>query len=571
MSPARIAAEPQGAEARPASRNDWRLVLVMFAFLLAYGAVAVRLAATALADPEEPARARAAQPETPGRGRLVDRDGRLLAASLPAFALYADPREIRDPAGAAAQLAPIFPEIGEARLARQLSANRKFVWVARPVSPRQKAAVMDLKPAIPGLKFGRRDMRIYPAGRVAAHVVGRVTPGREGVNAAELVGAAGAERHFDARLNDAALRDTPVALSLDLPVQAALTEVLEAGIAHTGAKGGAAVLLDVRSSEVLALVSLPDFDPNRRVETMGGGAANPRFNRAMKGLYELGAVFKPITAAIALDVGVVGPETMIETGSPIYFGRQRIGDMHRMPPAMSVADVIRRSSNVGAARLARAIGTERFRSYLDRFGLLAPLPLELGEAPSARPMLPPKWSDLSSMTISFGHGLAVSPLHLAAAFATIANDGRKVVPTLSKGGRGPGPQVISERTAGEMLDMLRAVVVRGTGRRTDIPGYFVAGKTGTADKAREDGRGYHHDRVLASFAAVFPTPDPRYTLLIMLDEPTDPETGRREASRTAVPVTARAIRRIGPMLGLRPIPEPVLPIRPTSTETGARP
>ncbi|MGF1446192.1 MAG: peptidoglycan D,D-transpeptidase FtsI family protein [Pikeienuella sp.] len=565
QSPHRTAPEAQ----QPAGRDDWRLVLVMFAFLLAYGAVAARMALTALADPTEPAGARAERPEKPVRGALTDRHGRLMAANLPAWALYADPREIRDPARAADQLAQIFPQIGRAALYRSLSADRKFVWVARPVSPSQKARVMDLKPAIPGLKFGRRDMRVYPAGRVAAHIVGKVKPGREEVNAAELVGAAGVERHFDARLRDPALIDTPVALSIDLAAQAALTEVLADGITHTSAKGGAAVLLDVRSSEVLAMVSLPDFDPNSRVRTVAGADDNPRFNRAVKGLYELGSVFKPITAAIALDAGTAGPETMVPTGSPIFFGRQRISDMHRMPAAMSVTDIIRRSSNVGAARLARDVGTERFRTYLDRLGLLDPVPLEIGEAASARPLKPQRWTELSTMTISFGHGLAVSPLHLAAAFATIANDGRRVIPTLVKGGRAPGEQVFSEAAAGAVLDMLRTVVKRGTGRRTDIQGYFIGGKTGTADKAREDGRGYHHDRVLASFAAVFPIPDPRYTLLVMLDEPTDPETRRREASRTAVPVTATAIRRLAPIIGMRPIPAPMLPLRPVSTETGA--
>lgn len=563
---------PAGAEGseelRPVRRDDWRLVLVMFAFLLAYGALGSQMALTALGDPAEPALSGASSYETPVRGAITDRDGRLLAANLPAWALYADPREIRDPAAAATALAPIFPRAGIDTLHRQLAAERKFVWVRRPVTPRQKAAVMDLKPAIPGLKFGRRDMRVYPAGRIAAHLVGAVKPGEERVSSAALIGAAGAEFHYDARLRDPAMVETPLALSIDLRVQAALTEILARGMRHTSAKGAAGVLLDVTTGEILAMVSLPDFDPNAEVRSVGGGAANPRFNRAVKGLYELGSVFKPITAAIALDAGVAGPETMIETGSPVVFGRQRIRDMHAMPAAMSVTDIVRRSSNVGVARLARSVGTRRFRDYLDRLGLLAPLPVELGEGPSAKPIWPKRWSELSTMTMSFGHGLAVSPLHMASAFATIANGGRLVVPTLEKGGRAEGPQIFSERASAQVLDMMRAVVRRGTGRRTDIEGFAVGGKTGTADKAREDGRGYHHDRVLASFASVWPVTAPRYAMVVMLDEPTDPESGKREASRTAVPVTAQAIRRISPMLGLRPLPEPVLPGSGSSTETG---
>jgi cell division protein FtsI (penicillin-binding protein 3) len=538
-------------ELRHGWRDDWRLVLVMLGFLAAYGAVGVRMGLAALGDPSEPVRAAAPPAEKPVRGRITDRDGHLMAANLPAWALYADPREIRDPARAADALAPIFPGIGRERLFRRLSADRSFVWVARPVTPSQKAAVMDLRPAIPALEFGRREMRVYPSGRLAAHVMGGVRAEAEGVNAAELVGQSGVEAHFDARLRDAALAGRPLALSLDLRAQGALTEVLAAGIRRTGAMGGAAVLMDVRTGEIRALVSLPDYDPNARVSTVGGGDANPRFNRAVKGVYELGSVFKPITAAIAMDAGLVGPDTLIETGTPVSFGRQRIRDMHRMPPMMPVTDIIRRSSNVGAARLAMRVGTPRFREYLDRLGLLEPLPLELPEARSARPMLPPRWSDLSTMTISFGHGLAISPVHLAAAYATVASGGRRVVPTLQKGGRPPGERVFSERAARDALTMLRAVVERGTGRRADVPGYVVGGKTGTADKARPTG-GYYRDRVLASFAAVFPVSDPAYTLLVMLDEPTDPETGRREASRTAVPVAARAIRRVAPMLGMRP-------------------
>ncbi|GMG82338.1 penicillin-binding protein 2 [Paralimibaculum aggregatum] len=557
-------------ELAPVRRDDWRLVLVMFVFLLAYGALAAKMAMAALGDPAEPSHAAGLHPETPVRGAITDRAGRLLAANLPAWALYADPREIRDPAAAADALAPIFPRLGRDELYRRLSAKRKFVWVHRPVTPRQKAAVMDLKPAIPGLKFGRRDMRVYPAGRMAAHLVGGTKYGSEGVNAAELIGTAGAEFHFDERLRDPALRDTPLPLSIDLGVQAALTEILQRGIEHTSAKGAAGILLDIRSSEILALVSLPDFNPNSEVRSVAGGEDNPRFNRAIKGVYELGSVFKPITAAIALDAGIAGPETMIETGTPVRFGRQRIRDMHAMPAAMTVTDIVRRSSNIGAARLARAVGTRRFRDYLDRLGMLEPLPLEIGEAASARPMLPPNWTELSTLTISFGHGLAVSPLHLTAAFATIANGGRLVVPTLMKGGRAPGEQVFSERTSAQMLDMLRAVVKRGTGRRTDVEGYAVGGKTGTADKARADGRGYHHDRVLASFASVFPVTNPRYAMLIMLDEPTDPESGKREASRTAVPVTAEAIRRLAPMLGLRPELPPVLPPQGTEARRALR-
>ncbi len=538
-------------------RDDWRIVLVMLAFLVAYGAVAGRMALTALGDPSEPERAAAEPERDPVRGAISDRTGQLLAANLPAWALYADPREIRDPDAAADALAPIFPRIGRDRLRRRLGSDAKFVWVARPVTPAQKTAVMDLSPAIAGLKFGRREMRVYPAGRTAAHLMGGVRAEEERVNTAVLVGQGGVERHFDERLRAAEAPARPLALSIHLGAQTALREALSDGMARTGAGAGAGVLLDARTGEVVAMVSLPDFDPNAPVERLSGGAANPRFNRVVSGVYELGSVFKPITAAVAMDLGLVGAETMIETGSAVVVGRNRIRDMHRMPAAMSVADVIRRSSNTGAARLARAVGGRRLRAALDRMGLLAPLPIELAEAGAGRPMEPPRWGELATLTIGFGHGLAITPLHMAAAYATIIGDGRKVVPSLLPGGVPRGEQVVSPQVTREMRTMLRAVVARGTGRRANIEGYEVGGKTGTADKAKPTG-GYWQNRVLASFAAAFPMSDPAYVLVVMLDEPTDPETGRREASRTAVPVAAAAIRRIAPLLGMRPIELPAI-------------
>jgi cell division protein FtsI (penicillin-binding protein 3) len=399
-------------------------------------------------------------------------------------------------------------------------------------------------------------MRVYPAGRTAAHIVGSVRAGNEGVRFAELVGAGGVEGYFDERLRDPARIGKPLELSIDLTVQAALRDVLATGMEQYTAKGAMGVLMDVRTGELLAMVSLPDFDPNRAPERFNGPAElNPRFNRVVQGRYELGSTFKVLTAAFALEAGVVGPDTLIETGSALSYGRYRIRDMHRMPAEMTVTDIVVRSSNVGAARLALRIGTPRLKDYFKRLGFFEPLPLELTEAKGAVPLLPPKWTDLSSMTISFGHGLAASPVHLAAAFATLAGGGKRVLPTLIKGGAEPTERVFSPETARTMMQIIREVVRRGTGRRTNVPGYEVGGKTGTADKPRPGG-GYYKSRVIATFASVFPTSNPRYALVISLDEPVD-RSGRkpkREASRTAVPVTAAAIRWIAPLLGMRPLP-----------------
>ncbi|MBK0399660.1 penicillin-binding protein 2 [Limibaculum sp. M0105] len=556
-----IAATPQRRQASPKNRtgratarprDDWRLMLIVAVFMLCYGAVAVRMGAMAISEPEEPRLAGYGGAE-PVRGEIVDRNGALIAANLPAWSLYAHPAELKDPLATAQELAGIFPDMSEAELVRLLTSRNDFVWVRRPITPRQKAAVQDL--GRPGLFFGARDMRFYPAGQAAAHIVGGVRAQSEGVRHAELVGSGGIERYFDERLRDPARAGDALRLSIDLGAQQAMREVLSAEVSRLGAKGATGIIMNVRTGEIVTMVSLPDFDPNARPSAADGkGAANPRFNRAVQGVYELGSVFKVLTAAMALELGIVTPETMVETGSAVVIGRNAIRDMHRMPETLSVTDIVVRSSNTGTTRLALKIGAERMRGFLDRLGMFDPVPVEISEAARARPLKPPRWSEISTATISFGHGLSVSPLHLSAAFATLANGGQKVVPSLIRGGNQPGERIFSERTSREMMAILREVVSRGTGRRTNVEGYEVGGKTGTADKPRQDGRGYEKDKVIATFAAVFPTSAPAYVAVISLDEPVDRSGPRpiREASRTAVPATAEAIRRIAPLLGLRP-------------------
>jgi cell division protein FtsI (penicillin-binding protein 3) len=545
------AASRGSATTRP--RDDWRLIVVILTLFLVYAAVGIRMGFMALDEPVEPQLSRGVGIGAPVRGEIIDRNGNLLAANLPAFSLYAHPREIKNPAAVTRDLAVIFPDIPTEQLLKRLKRGASFVWIKRPITPRQRQQVLDL--GYPGLKFGSRTMRIYPAGRTVAHIVGGVRAATEDVRYAELVGAGGVEGYFDDRLRDPALLGEPLELSIDLTVQAALRDVLAAGMQRFKAKGAMAVLMDVRTGELVAMVSLPDFDPNRVPERFNGAAEfNPRFNRAAQGRYELGSTFKVLTAAFALESGVVGPDTLIETGSALSYGRHRIRDTHRMPAEMTVTDIVVRSSNVGAARLALLVGTPKFKDYFKRLGFFDPLGLELAEVQGAMPLLPPKWTDLSSMTISFGHGLAASPVHLASAFATLASGGKRVRPTLVKGGGEPGERVFSTETARRMMKIIRQVVSRGTGRRTNLPGYEIGGKTGTADKYRPQG-GYYKDRVIATFASVFPTSNPKYALVISLDEAFD-DSGKvikREASRTAVPVTAAAIERIAPLLGLRPL------------------
>ncbi|HET7410517.1 MAG TPA: penicillin-binding protein 2 [Paracoccaceae bacterium] len=546
-----------GARGRAAMRGDWRIILLMAGFCVCYAAVAVRMGLMATIEPEEPQISRDGGPTLPIRGEIVDRDGKLLAGNLPAWSLYAHPQDIRDPGLAADELARIFPDMTRDELLRDLTSDSRFVWIKRPVTPREKQAVHEL--GLPGLHFGNREMRIYPAGAAMAHIVGGVRAGREGVRFAELVGAGGVEGYFDERLRDPELAGEPLRLSLDLAVQQVVREALTRGVDAMNAIGGAAILMKVGTGEVLAMVSVPDFDPNAPPQPFYGDAGqNPRFNRAAQARYELGSTFKVLTTAIALETGAVEPGTLIETPPTLRYGRHTIHDFHRMPPIMTVEEIVVESSNVGSAKLALMVGTPRFKAYLGKLGMLDPSGIELVGASDNDTLIPERWTDLSTITISFGHGLAASPMHLAAAFATVANGGVRVYPSLVAGGRESGPRVFSEQTSREMLRIMRQVVINGTASRADVPGYRVGGKTGTADKVRPNG-GYYDKKVISTFAAVFPTTRPEFVLVVSLDEPTNMSAPvpARTAGWTAAPVTAEIIRRAVAVMGIRPLPAPV--------------
>ncbi|WP_245639214.1 peptidoglycan D,D-transpeptidase FtsI family protein [Rubellimicrobium mesophilum] len=544
------AARPKGKD-----RSRVRLVLLGAGFAAAYATVGGRMAVLASSEPEEPEETGGLEaPILSTRADITDREGRILATNLATDALYAQPEEMTDPAHSAHELAAIFPDLEEDRLLHDFTSGRKFLWIRRQISPEQVQAVHDI--GDPGLLFGPREMRLYPNGPVAAHILGGASYGREGVDSAEVIGVAGVERYFDERLRDPARQDEPLALSIDLTVQATMEEVLQGGMTMMNAKGATGILMNVHTGEILAMASLPDFDPNQRppVATSGDQSDSPLFNRAIQGVYELGSVFKIFAVSQALDLGLVNPSTMIDTAGPLNWGRFHINDFHNYGAQNSVTEVIVKSSNIGTAHIALMIGAERQQQFLRSLGLLEPTHVEMTEARTGRPLTPKQWSEISLMTISYGHGVSTSPLHLAAAYSTIANGGLTVTPTLVRqDDHVPGPRVMSERAADEAVEMLRQVVSRGTATFADVPGYEVAGKTGTADKPRPTG-GYYSDKVIATFAGMFPASDPQYVLVVSLDEPveTSGTEPRRTAGWTAVPVAAELIRRAAPLLGLRP-------------------
>ncbi len=340
-------------------------------------------------------------------------------------------------------------------------------------------------------------------------------------------------------------------------MQAAAEEVLAGGMSLMNAKGAASVLMDVYTGEIISMVSLPDFDPNNRPRVLltGDQTDSPLFNRAVQGVYELGSVFKIFAIAQGLELGLVTPDTIIDIRGPLKWGRFSLTDFSNYGAELSTTDVIVKSSNIGTARIAMEIGSERQQDFLRSLGFMEATPVELQEGPTGRPLLPEKWTELSTMTISYGHGLSSSPLHLATGYASLLNGGTRVEPTLLRRDTPQtGPRVVSEQTSRQAREMLRQVVVRGTASFGEVEGYEVGGKTGTADKPKENGGGYYDDKVIATFASVFPANDPKYVLIVTFDEPseTSGDTPRRTAGWTAVPVAAEMIRRIGPLLGLRP-------------------
>ncbi|PQV59131.1 cell division protein FtsI (penicillin-binding protein 3) [Defluviimonas denitrificans] len=539
---------------RSRAMAEGRLLLLCGAFLAVFGVVAAQMGFLAASEPAEPVSAQSGSAIVAQRADIVDREGRILATNLVTHSLYAQPPQMVDPVGSAEKLAAIFPDLDAERLKKDFTGKRKFLWVKKKISPEQMQLVHEI--GDPGLLFGPREMRLYPNGAIASHVLGGASFGREGVRSAEVVGTAGVEKTFDTWLRDPANGGAPLQLSLDLTVQSTVEDVLYGGMKLMNAKAASAILMDVHTGEVVAMASLPDFDPNTRPAPLlkGNPGDSPLFNRAVQGVYELGSTFKVFAVAQALELGLVNPDTLVDTQSPMVWGKYRIRDFHNYGKQLTVSDVIVKSSNIGTAHIALMLGGERQQQFLKSLGLFDPTAVELAEAPTGRPLLPKRWSEISTMTISYGHGLSASPLHLAAAYATIANGGTRITPTLLKTDRRQeGERVISEGTSREILDMMRAVVSRGTASFGEVQGYSVGGKTGTADKAKPTG-GYYKDKVIATFASVFPTTAPKYVLIVSLDEPveTSGDEPRRTAGWTAVPVGAEIIRRAAPLLGLRP-------------------
>lgn len=532
----RVRLEGEFKQALETGRN--RLIVTGALFALVFAVIGGRLVEVTMFGRGEPRTAQTPRDSVLGtfRADIADRNGVLLATSLETASLYANPKLVQNPEQAASRLVSVLGG-DAAELADKLGSGKSFVWIRRNLTPREQYEVNRL--GIPGVEFQRDERRVYPLGGIAGHIVGFTDIDNKGL--------AGVERKFDEKLRTG---QRPVRLSLDARVQYVLREELLQTMGEFRAEGAGGLVLDARTSEILAMVSLPDFDPHHP----GANAPEARFNRMTLGVYEMGSTFKLFTLAMALDSGVAQLTSTWDASQPIHISRFTISDYKGQHRWLTTTEVLQYSSNIGAARIGVAMGPTRQRDFMKRIGMLDPAAVELPEA--GHPMFPSTWREINAMTIAFGHGLAVSPLHLANGVAALVNGGILRPATLLKRDAAqipPGTQVITPETSKTMRALMRMVVEKGTGRRAEIDGYRLGGKTGTAEKISAHG-GYAHKALLSSFIAVFPIEDPRYVVLVMLDEPHGTKATGFYATGGAVaaPTVGRVAARIGPLLAVDP-------------------
>jgi cell division protein FtsI (penicillin-binding protein 3) len=534
----RIAFESTKKQAIETART--RLLIGGALIAAAFLVVGVRLTELVVFNENESLRRAAAreiaQPVSRARADIVDRNGVLLATSLTTASLFADPHKIADPADTARRIVEIVPDLSEEVIAARLSADKSFVWLRRNLTPRQQFEINRL--GVPGLDFEHEERRVYPHGRLAAHVVGFTN--------VDNVGLAGIEQSMDAAI---AGGTEPLRLSIDIRVQQILRQELAAQIEKFKAIGGGGIVLDANTGEVISLVSLPDFDPN----AAGEASEEMRFNRITLGVYELGSVFKIFNHAIALETGAASMTSRYDATKPIRIARFTISDFHPEKRWLTVPEIFQHSSNIGSAKMALEFGGEIQRRFLGHLGLLRRTSIELPE--QAQPIYPAQWREINTMTIAYGHGIAVSPLHLTSAVAAVANGGILRPATLVQrdGGTLDGVQVFSGATSDSMRRLLRLVVETGTGRNAEAEGYLVGGKTGTAEK--QVNGAYKRNALISSFVGVFPVNDPRFVVYVMLDEPKGiPESfNYATGGWTAAPVVRGVIARMAPLFAIAPL------------------
>ncbi len=510
--------------------------IVSISLLAAFAAIATKGAVIALGGSAAGTGASTVFEAPIRRADIVDRNGDLLATSVTAYSLFADPRAMMDSDLVVRELTRVLPDLDIELISKRLAnKDRAFAWIERGLTPRQRQAVFEL--GLEGLDFRAEMRRAYPRGTLAGHIMGYAGDDGQGLG--------GIEYARDDRL---AAGGEPLALTIDANVQFSLEAELAAAVGTYGAESGAGIVMAVRSGDVLGMASWPPIDPNRAIDLDREDPA--RLDRASGAVYELGSVFKPLTIAGAIDAGAVRPSDVFDVREPLLIRGRTISDTHPIGARATPAQIIAESSNIGTVKVAWQMGARRQQELYAALGLFARAPIEL--AGSAAPILPQEFDDLASATVSYGHGIAVSPIAFVGAYSALGNGGERVEPTLIlTGDRRRAPKrVMSAPTAALITGMLRQAVVSGTGRQADVAGYRVAGKTGTAEKPIPGG--YSETENICSFAAIFPADGPEYVVLIVLDNPKAGDGRGRTAAWNAAPTAGRVIERIAPILGVEP-------------------
>jgi cell division protein FtsI (penicillin-binding protein 3) len=538
-----------GAGVDRAAKARARVGLAIAVFALIYAVIAGRLVLYALSsDPAALRRVAANDAIATARPDILDRNGEILATDVRLPSLYAEPRKIIDVDEAAELLTATLPDLDATELRERLSSKRGFIWLKREISLKQQRDIHRL--GIPGIGFMAENKRVYPNGALAAHLIGHVNIDNQGI--------AGIEKWLDARgladLHMAGLAtdrlQEPVHLAVDLRVQHLLRSELLAAQQRYKAKASAGLVTDVRSGEVIAMVSLPDYDPNDPRQSLD----DTRFNRLTSGRFEMGSTFKALTVAMALDSGKVTLDSTLDARYPLRYGKFEINDYHAQKRILTVPEVFTFSSNIGTARMALTLGVNAHKAFLSKMGQLDRLQIELPEG--REPQVPKHWGELNTVTIAYGHGLSVTPLQAAMAVGALMNGGKLIPPTFLKRSERDAAalakQVVKPETSERMRYLMRLNAEKGSARRVDIPGYYAGGKTGTAEKVINGH--YSKTRLLTTFMAVLPADKPRYLVTIILDEPQPtPETkGFATSGWNAAPTAGNVVERIAPLLGIEP-------------------
>jgi cell division protein FtsI (penicillin-binding protein 3) len=498
------------------------------------------------------------------RADIVDRNGHVLATSIATASLFADPQKIIDAPDAARQLAALFPDVTYGEFLQKLQGKNRFVWLRRHLTPRQQYDVNQL--GIPGVAFEPDERRLYPQGSEVAQVIGYADIDSHGI--------AGIEQSFDDYL---AKGSDPLRLSIDIRLQHMLHREVAAQVEEFHAVGGGGLIMDTHTGEILAMVSLPDFDPEQpgSAPPTAPGEPDPHFNRMTLGVYEMGSIFKVFNTAMVLDSGKVKLTDYFDAWHPIKIGRFTIHDFKgdELPGYSSVAKIFEISSNIGSAQMAKQVGPEAQQQFMDKLGLTKKMSLEVPEV--GTPGIPRPWRPINMLTIAFGHGISVTPVQLVSAICAVANGGILRPATLIErpdGAVPPGVRVISEETSDTMRRLMRLVVTGGTAKQFgNVPGYLVGGKTGTAEKIMLGNYAKRHAN-LSSFVGVFPMTDPRYAVFVTIDEPhgNKKSAGYETGGWVAAPAVARVISSMGPLLGIPPV-DPDSPVIQAKMEIDVNP